>query len=59
MTLTLDISDDLKPEEATELVEIAKETDRPIGRLLLEAARELVRQRRGACAVTTVKPMAA
>lgn len=59
MTLTLDISDDLKPEEASELVEIAKETDRPIGRVLLEAARELVRQRRGADAVATMKPKAA
>lgn len=46
MTLTLNISDDLRPEEASELVEIAKETERPIGRVLLEAARELVRQRR-------------
>ena len=59
MTLTLDISDDLKPEEASELVEIAKETDRPIGRVLLEAARELLRQRRGAGATTAVKPKAA
>lgn len=59
MTLTLNISDDLKPEEASELVEIAKETDRPIGRVLLEAARELVRQRRGAAATPTVQPKAA
>lgn len=46
MTMTLNISDDLKPEEASELVEIAREQDRPIGILLLEAARTLVRQRR-------------
>lgn len=44
--MTLNISDDLKPEEASELVEIAREQDRPIGILLLEAARTLVRQRR-------------
>lgn len=46
MTLTLDISDDLKPEEASELVELAREQDRPIGVLLLEAARKLAAQRR-------------
>lgn len=46
MTLTLDISDDLKPEEASELVELAREQDRPIGVLLLEAARKLAMQRR-------------
>jgi hypothetical protein len=46
MTLTLDISDDLKPEEASELVEIAREEKRPVGIILLEAARTLARQRR-------------
>lgn len=46
MTMTLDISDDLKPEEASELVEIAREQRRPVGRLLLEAAREIVRVRK-------------
>ena len=46
MTLTLDISDDLKPEEASELVDIAREQERPVGIVLLEAARELARRRR-------------
>lgn len=46
MTLTLDISDDLKPEEARELVELAREQDRPVGMVILEAARELARTRR-------------
>lgn len=46
MTLTLNISDDLRPEEASELVEIARETERPIGRVLLEAARQLVAERK-------------
>lgn len=46
MDMTLRISDDLKHDEASELVEIAREQDRPIGALLLEAAREIARQRR-------------
>ena len=46
MTLTLDISDDLKPEEASELVDIAREQERPVGIVLLEAARELASRRR-------------
>jgi hypothetical protein len=46
MTMTLDISDDLKPAEAAELVELAKEQDKPIGIVLLEAARKLAAQRR-------------
>jgi len=46
MTLTLDISDDLKPEEARELVNLAMEEKKPVGVLILEAARERVRQRR-------------
>ncbi len=46
MTMTLDISDDLKPEEASELVEIARTENRPVGVILLEAARELARKRR-------------
>lgn len=46
MTLTLDISDDLKPEEASELVDIAREQERPVGIVILEAARELARRRR-------------
>lgn len=46
MTLTLDISDDLNPEEASELVEIAKEERRTVGGLILDAARDLARRRR-------------
>lgn len=46
MTLTLDISDDLKPDEASELVNMAREQNRPIGMLILEAARTLVKVRR-------------
>ena len=46
MTLTLDISDDLKPEEASELVEIAREEHKSVGIVLLEAARALARMRR-------------
>lgn len=46
MTLTLDISDDLKPAEANELVQLAIEQNKPVGIVLLEAARELVRARR-------------
>lgn len=47
MTLTLDISDDLKPEELGELVELARERAKPIGALILEAARALASQGRG------------
>ncbi len=46
MTLTLDISDDLTPDEASELVEIAKEERRSVGGLILDAARDLARRRR-------------
>lgn len=46
MTLTLDISDDLKPEEASELVEIARREQLPVGILILKAARELAAKRR-------------
>lgn len=46
MTMTLDISDDLKPDEASELVEIAREQQKPLGIVLLEAARSLVKGRR-------------
>lgn len=46
MTLTLDISDDLKPEEASELIEIAREEQKSVGSLILEAARALARMRR-------------
>ena len=45
MTMTLNISDDLKPDEAAELVEIAREQQKPLGVLLLEAARDAVRRR--------------
>ena len=46
MTLTLNISDDLKSDEASELVEIAREQTKPVGIVILEAARDAVRRRR-------------
>lgn len=46
MTLTLDITDDLKPDELGELVDTAKEEGKTLGVLILEASREFVRQRR-------------
>ena len=46
MTLTLDITDDLKPDELGEMVDLAMEDGKPMGVLVLEASRELVRQRR-------------
>jgi predicted HTH domain antitoxin len=46
MTLTLDISDDLKPEEARELLKIAVELKKSVGVVLLEAARDLAAKRR-------------
>lgn len=55
MTLTLDITDDLKPEEASELVEIAREEGKNIGHVILEAARALARMRRERLAMTTEK----
>lgn len=54
MTMTLNISDDLKPEEASELVEIAREQNRPLGVLILEAARDAVRRRRASGELGTV-----
>lgn len=55
MTMTLDISDDLKPAEAHELVELAREQERPLGALLLEAARNLAAQRRMSGERTTTR----
>lgn len=46
MTLTIDISDDLKPEEARELLETAREMGRPIGSVVLDAVRELAAKRK-------------
>lgn len=46
MTLTLNITDDLKPDELQDLVEIAREEGSPIGVVILEAARERARARR-------------
>ena len=51
MTLTLNITDDLKPDELQQLVEIAREEERSIGQVLLEAARKLARMRRERTAV--------
>lgn len=44
MQMTLNISDDLKPEELGEIVTLSKETNKPIGQLILESARELAAQ---------------
>lgn len=41
MQMTLNISDDLKPEELGEIVTLSQETAKPIGQLILESAREL------------------
>lgn len=41
MQMTLNISDDLKPEELGEIVTLSRETEKPIGQLILESAREL------------------
>ena len=55
MTLTLDITDDLKPEEAAELVEIARQEQRSVGVVILEAlvwawsGEALSRRRRANC----------
>jgi len=46
MTLTLDITDDLKPDELGEMVDLAKEEGKSMGTLILEASREYVKQRR-------------
>jgi hypothetical protein len=57
MKLTLDISDDLRPDEASELLEIAKTEGKPIGRVLLEAAREWTQKRRAARAQQSGQPV--
>lgn len=57
--LTLDISDDLKPEEANELVELAREQDKPIGILLLEAARKLAATRKARSGAQNLEAAAA
>lgn len=41
MNMTIDISDDLKPEELGEIVTLSRETQKPIGQLILESARAL------------------
>ena len=46
MSMTLKISDDLSTEDVGEIVEIAKEEGKPVGRVLLEAARARARERR-------------
>lgn len=46
MTLTLDITDDLKPDELGEMVDAAKEEGKSMGTLILEASRDYVRRRR-------------
>ena len=42
--MTIDISDDLKPEELGEIVTLSRETKKPIGQLILESARALAAQ---------------
>lgn len=49
MKLTLDISDDLKPDELGLLVQLAKESGKQVGVLILEAARELAARRKSQC----------
>ena len=44
--MTLDITDDLKPDELGEMVNLAKEEGKSLGVLVLEASREYVRKRR-------------
>lgn len=46
MTLTLNITDDLKPDELGEMVDAAREEGKSLGALVLEASREYVRRRR-------------
>jgi len=46
MTLTLNITDDLKPDELGEMVAAAREEGKSLGALVLEASREFVRKRR-------------
>jgi hypothetical protein len=46
MTMTLDITDDLKPDELGEMVDAAKEEGITMGKLILESSREYVRKRR-------------
>jgi len=46
MTLTLNITDDLKPDELGEMVNAAREEGKSLGALVLEASREFVRKRR-------------
>jgi hypothetical protein len=41
MNMTIDISDDLKPDELGEIVTLSRETNKPIGQLILESARAL------------------
>lgn len=48
MKMTADFSDDLKPEELGELVDIAREQQRSVGLVIMEAVRELARKRREA-----------
>ena len=46
MTLTLNITDDLKPDELGEMVDAAREEGKSLGALVLEASREFVCKRR-------------
>ncbi len=55
MTMTLDITDDLKPDELGEMVDAAKEEGKSLGILVLEASREYVRKRREQRAKTNLQ----
>lgn len=56
MTMTLDITDDLKPDELGEMVDAAKEEGKTMGALILEASRDLVRRRREQRAQANTQP---
>jgi hypothetical protein len=46
MKLTADFTDDLKPDELEELVLMSRDEQMPLGKLILNAARALVRGNR-------------
>ena len=62
MTLTLNITDDLKPDELGEMVDAAREEGKSLGALVLEASREYVSKRRASrmqTATAETRPQAA
>lgn len=59
MKLTADFTDDLKPDELEELVLLSRERQVPMGKLLLNAARTLVRGNREPGTANREQPKAA